>query len=467
MRDDIKKDLCLHEEFLNHCHGTISANYFLSGLDHWVYPYRDVEMKCILDLWKKDKSDTDFYIHIPFCIQKCDFCCLSSYRLKSQSEINLYVKDLIRYYRFFKPIFKNRNFTNLYIGGGTPSVLNVSQMKNLLSELFSCFNFDNDGQKVMEFNPSTSSYTKLKLLKDFGFNKVSFGVQSFNQKTLEINNRGYQTPKMVKNAVSDAKKLGFEIINIDLLFGLHGDGEDDVLDSMKKSLALDPDVIHLHSLQPNNHYLNEICGLNKDIFFKQKKDLIESVINDLLLLIRKNGYDPPPNFLDINDNLSDPHAFVFAKPGTFRKKEYSFGDMNKNVSIFGLGYESISHINGRMRYQMDRKLTAKPSEYIFSGSEFNDKREMISFIMRNLSYQKHISLSHFRESFGKNLLDEFSSSIDKLKEIKAVSIDDEKLTFLTSDLKERVLYALFFFERRNIITVLKEKKSEENISASK
>ena len=140
-------------------------------------------------------------------------------------------------------------------------------MKDLLTSLFDLFKFDDDGQKVMEFNPATSSKGKLKLLKDFGFNKVSFGVQTFTQETLRLNNRGYQTPEMVKEAVSDAKDLGVEIVNIDLLFGLYGDTSKDLIENVKRSLDLNPDTILLYSLQPTRFYLKEFWKMKKDDFF--------------------------------------------------------------------------------------------------------------------------------------------------------------------------------------------------------
>ena len=251
-----KEETDLYRRFLEKCHKTLLTNYFLADLDALVYPESKVRLDEIIKAWQ-GASQINFYTHIPFCYRKCDFCCFSSYIPSNEKEINLYVKDLIKYYDFFSPIFKDKSFTNLYFGGGTPSILKEKEMKDLLTSLFDLFKFDDDGQKVMEFNPATSSKGKLKLLKDFGFNKVSFGVQTFNQETLRLNNRGYQTPEMVKEAVSDAKDLGFEIVNIDLLFGLYGDTSKDLIENVKRSLDLNPDTIHLYSLQPTSHYFKK------------------------------------------------------------------------------------------------------------------------------------------------------------------------------------------------------------------
>ena len=444
-----KEETDLYRRFLEKCHITSVINNHLADLDLSVNPYKEISAKEVVSYWRKfiknpnRKGHLNFYNHIPFCPKACHFCCYFKTQPTS-SEINLYVKDLIKYYDFFSPIFKDKNFTNLYFGGGTPSILKEKEMKDLLTSLFNLFEFDDDGQKVMEFNPATSSKGKLKLLKDFGFNKVSFGVQTFNQETLRLNNRGYQTPEMVKEAVSDAKDLGFEIVNIDLLFGLYGDTSKDLIENMKRSLDLNPDTIHLYSLQPTRFYLNEFWKMKKDDFFEHKKKIIESTSNKICNLAKMKGYDVP-DFSKLNLELSDPNAYLFSKEKAQRRKYYSFGDRDDRNHVFGIGYKSVSHINGVIRYEANDKISVDPSDYIYLGTVFDEKREMIAFILRNLSYRKFIKFDNFKNNFGKDITEEFGEAIEKLEKIKAISIQEDRIEFCISDPKERLLYSLFFF----------------------
>ncbi|MGI6636767.1 MAG: radical SAM protein [Minisyncoccales bacterium] len=456
-----KEETDLYRRFLEKCHKTLLTNYFLADLDALVYPESKVRLDEIIKAWQ-GASQINFYTHIPFCYRKCDFCCFSSYIPSNEKEINLYVKDLIKYYDFFSPIFKDKSFTNLYFGGGTPSILKEKEMKDLLTSLFDLFKFDDDGQKVMEFNPATSSKGKLKLLKDFGFNKVSFGVQTFNQETLRLNNRGYQTPEMVKEAVSDAKDLGFEIVNIDLLFGLYGDTSKDLIENVKRSLDLNPDTIHLYSLQPTSHYFKKKKIKSKESFFERKRGIIQRSIDRIISLVKEKDYMLPPiiDFADLD--FPDPHAFVFSKPKVHdRKKEYSFGDINASEDILGMGYRSRSHIKKKMRYSMDDKISVDPSDYIFSASPYTEKREMISFLLRNFSYQRFVSLNHFEKIFGKDLIQEFGEAIDKLKRLNAISIKDDKLMLLSKDLQEVLIHCLFLFDKEDIQKAIAPKEAKK------
>ena len=220
---NIKKSFIFFKRFLKKWEEDRGHVYSYFDLFEFFFPTEEYNSESIKSTWsqfiksKKKDDKTDIYIHIPFCFQKCSYCITGSRKLKNNNELNNYIDYLIKDFFYFKKTFSNVKFTNLYIGGGTPSILSEKLLSKLLSKLFFCFSFEENKERTCELNPINSSFNKLLLLKKNGFNRVSFGVQSFDQKVLNINNRGYQTNKSVKKAIVDTRKAGFENINIDLI----------------------------------------------------------------------------------------------------------------------------------------------------------------------------------------------------------------------------------------------------------
>jgi len=465
------KDIKIYEKFLEKCYFPISVNYSIIHLDSFIYPpTQSMSVGEVWSAWKRFPShranypggNLNFYTHIPYCANTCHFCCYSREELKNRKELNIYIKTLIKYYRFFRSVFQNTSFTNLYIGGGTPSILSTSMFKILFTELFASFKFDKDGQKAIEVSPETTSYNKLKLIREFGFNRISFGVQSFNEKTLRLNNRLNQTNNIVESVIKDAKKIGFEWINIDLLIGLRGDTAKDIFKSFKRAISLSPQSIHLYSLQPTPDYLTKICNTDKEMFFRQKQKIINSTLKDMCRFAKINNYIPP-DLSEIALNLADPNAYVFNQTGLTQRKFYSFDDRYSRPHVFGLGYLSSSHINGKMRYQMQNKLEKSPSKYVFMGEFYDEKREMIVSILRNLSYRKFISRKEFRENFNKDILEEFGDAISKLNKLKVICIEKDKIQFKKISSRRRLLCALFFFDKHDILAAIKRSTASQKI----
>ncbi len=185
----------------------------------------------------------DLYVNIPFCISKCCYCIYPSRIFKNSGDIDRYVEYLIENIDFYAPIFKNFTFRNLYVGGGTPTILNKKQMERLFARLFNKFSFAKNSQKTTECNPHSSEKLKFAILRTFGFNRISFGVQSLNAKALELNKRSYQEYWKIKESILLAKKVGFKDINVDLIVGLAGDTLDHFSKSFLKIAMLEPDRI--------------------------------------------------------------------------------------------------------------------------------------------------------------------------------------------------------------------------------
>ncbi len=388
-------------------------------------------------------DDIEFYNHIPYCFRKCHFCCYPSVELANRSELGEYVERLIEYYRFFGDTFRETEFADLCIGGGTPSMLEPEQTEKLFSELFRIFRFREMSARSIEFNPQSSSREKLKVARQFGFNRVSFGVQSFNENSLRKNNRDYQTSEMIRDAVSDAREIGFEIVNVDLLAGLHGDSVQGLVESFDKATALGPDTIYMYSVKPGDRYLSETCKTGQTEFLDMKEEMMRGASSEIAEIAEKRGYRTPYS-PGSEIGMRQVGTLVFTNRNFRPSENRSLKGSNKR-SIFGLGSYSHSYIRGRLHYRMTSHLTPDPSEYPFLGNEYDERKEMLTQICYSLNFTGSVSGSRFREMFGNDLNEEFSEAISKLKRLGVAHVDEEGFHLKEENKKDWMLYFLYFF----------------------
>ncbi len=413
----------------------------------------DTSAFSIKSLWenyikKNPDSDIEFYNHIPYCFQKCHFCCYPSVELQNDLEISEYIDKLIDFYRFFGKTFENFRFSDLSIGGGTPSLLSSRQMERLFTELFSTFKFKKGIQWSIEFNPQSSSKDKLEVVKKFGFNRVSFGVQSFNKKALDLNKRSYQTYEMVKDVLQDAKNVGFDTVNIDLLVGLYGDDSEGFTESFRKATELKPDTIYIYSLKPGNRYLSDVCKMSQTEFFDWKEKVMESVSDQISIIAQENGYNIP---------YSSTSEIGMRQFGTliFNKKDFQYSQRitrkgGSKSSVFGLGTFSHSYIKDEIYYKSRSLLTKNPSDYKFSASLYEEKKEMLTQICYSLTFKGSVSRKRFKEMFGKDLFEEFGEAIDKIKKLRVARTDEDGFYIKDSFKDDWMLFFLFFFGQDQI-----------------
>ena len=150
------------------------------------------------------------YIHIPFCEKKCHYCSFCSFPLLSYKE--KYLNALIKEIKFH---YKNETLDTLYIGGGTPTLLNENEIEKILS----CFTYNKKTEITLEANPNSLNIKKLKNYKKLGINRISIGAQTFDDEILKIIGRQHNK-KDIYNAIEWADMANIENISIDLIYGL-------------------------------------------------------------------------------------------------------------------------------------------------------------------------------------------------------------------------------------------------------
>ena len=181
------------------------------------------------------------YIHIPFCKSKCKYCSFVSYPKIPQAEQSAYIDTLLKEIDYF---YQNENLKTVYFGGGTPSILGISDLSRILGRL----NFDKNAEITIEINPETVDYKKLYEIRQAGFNRVSIGVQTFDDEILKTIGRIHSSQKAVET-VDNAFKSGFDNISVDFIYGLPDQTIESFCVDLKKALQLGVTHISLYGLK--------------------------------------------------------------------------------------------------------------------------------------------------------------------------------------------------------------------------
>jgi oxygen-independent coproporphyrinogen-3 oxidase len=189
------------------------------------------------------KKAPGLYVHIPFCHSKCPYC--SFYSTASDEWISAWLAALKKEILHYRNRFGT--FDTLYLGGGTPNVLPVRTLAEVMEHLYAHFDFLPDGEVTLEANPGGLNLDKIKALKALGINRISLGVQSFEDRDLLFLGRGH-TAIQAQRAVSSLRASGFDNVGLDLIYGMDGQSLKAWINTLKKALEFRPEHFSCYQL---------------------------------------------------------------------------------------------------------------------------------------------------------------------------------------------------------------------------
>ena len=269
------------------------------------------------------------YIHIPFCDSICSYCDFAKV-YKNKDWIKKYLVELEKEIR---NNYKNEILDTIYIGGGTPSSLEIEDLKALFN-IIKIFKLSKNIEFTFECNIENIDYEKLKFLYEKGVNRLSIGVQTFNNRLLKYLNRNHNKD-MVFNKISMMKDIGFKNINIDLIYAIPKETINDVKTDIEEFLKLDINHISTYSL---------IIESNTNLYIKSETNIDEESDYDMYKYICKtlknNGY----KHYEISN---------FSKDGYESRHNLTYWN---NLEYYGFGMGASGYING-IRYDNTRSLT--------------------------------------------------------------------------------------------------------------
>ncbi|WP_321529735.1 radical SAM family heme chaperone HemW [uncultured Desulfuromonas sp.] len=186
------------------------------------------------------------YVHIPFCRQKCPYCDFYS-EIGRDTDLAIYVDAVCRDLQHSCAWFRSQPFSSVFFGGGTPSLLEPVQVERILSQVQQCYGVTADVEISMEVNPGTVDYHGLLGYRQAGVNRLSIGVQSFDDDQLRWLQRIHDSRQAI-SMVDEARRAGFERLNLDLMFALPGQSEATVAQSCHRVAQLGVEHVSIYGL---------------------------------------------------------------------------------------------------------------------------------------------------------------------------------------------------------------------------
>ncbi len=358
--------------------------------------------------WEKtllDNSDMGLFVNIPFCRRKCVFCflpvvCVGNNQETIDGFFEDYFKTLEKEAGAYSGIFKNRAFETLYIGGGTPSLMNPPQINKFFQLLNLKFNLKKTRQIILEIHPQDINREKVEAFKKHKVSRVCLGVQSMDEKVLtKIKRR--QNFNEIKKAYAVLLKADIKEVNIDLICGLPGQNETSFLSDLKIISKLKPDQIHINSFISTPYTIHSIQGGEKPNYEK-----IEKTRKKAFRFLNALGYIK----ID-SDSMGRTH----------KSKNIQTTDLCLKKSILGLGPGAISRAWSAFRYinivSWKNYKTSLNKGFLPAerGIQTTLKDEMIYFAIEKLSNTGELRFKDFKKLFNEDFEDVFPNESQKLK----------------------------------------------------
>ena len=375
-----------------------------------------------------ERPPLSLYIHIPWCTRKCPYCDFNSHEsnapLPEKDYINALYADFLNEYS--KLPDQEINLHSIFIGGGTPSLFTGESYYFLLQNIKKHLNFSKDIEITLEANPGSAEMARFSAYRDAGINRLSLGIQSFDNKNLEKLGRIHNKDQAI-SAIEMAKTAGFGNFNVDLMHGLPGQSPEYALKDLKTATELSPSHISWYQLtiEPNTLFFRYPPPLpNEDILLE-----IQKIGN---MFLEENGY---PQY----------EISAFSTPSytsAHNRNYWSFGD------YIGIG----AGAHGKLTLVNEKKIlrtrkSRQPNHYIETIKNKNiDSKEILvedralEFLMNALRLKKGFSKTLFEHRTGltfNNISNKIQNQINK--NLMQVTLINEEEIYSTTKTGYRFL----------------------------
>jgi len=398
----------------------LTGNYFVSNYPPFSY-WSESEAVRYETLLKQPAADADgfgLYVHIPFCVERCQYCYYLSYDGRPE-EMARYVRALAKELRLYaeSAAFAGREPAFVYFGGGTPSLLPAPLLQTLFRELQDCFSWRCVREATIECAPRSVTEKKLILLREAGVTRISLGAQQLDDAVLEKNGRVHLTAD-VERACEMILRAGFPVFNVDLITGLVGETDESFRNSLERLIKIAPDSVTIYQLEipfntPLHRALREgrLAGPPADWEVKRARlargfDMLESA-----------GYTVRSGYTAVRDPVR--HAFLY------QDEQY------RGVDLLGIGVSSFSYLRG-----MNQQNLAALEPYMDALSKGNlplgrayslstEERMVREFVLQ--LKLGAVRLDCFREKFGMDPQQRFAEPLARLAQSGVLLQDGDEL----------------------------------------
>lgn len=348
------------------------------------------------------------YVHIPFCTQICYYCDFSKVFIKNQP-VDAYLEHLIQETRSYE-IGKLRT---LYIGGGTPTALSAQQLAYLLTELPKVMDLSEVEEFTIEANPGDLDQDKIAVLKNSPVNRVSLGVQTFDNRLLKKIGRSHQEQDIYDN-IDRLKLAGFDNISIDLIYALPTQTMEQVKENVAKAIDLDIPHMSLYSLILENHtvFMNR---MRRGKLPLPKEELEAEMFEYIIEELEKAGFE--------HYEISN-----FSKPGFESRHNLVYWD---NAEYYGLGAGASGYVDG-IRYKNHGPIrhyleAVEAGKARITEEHLTLEEKMEEELFLGLRKKTGVSKARFEEKFGVSFDQRYGQVVASLTEQGLLVPDDKQV----------------------------------------
>lgn len=336
------------------------------------------------------KKDLELYIHIPFCVKKCDYCDFLSFPAEEKMQED-YVEAMLKELFFYGTKYKDRRITTIFIGGGTPSWLRADLILKIMETVRQNFSVDRDAEITIECNPGTVTDHKFEVYKETGINRLSIGLQSAHNEELKRLGRIHTYEQFLKT-YDMARKHGFSNVNIDLMSCLPGQTSLTFADTLKKVIQLKPEHISAYSLiieegtpfyqKYEEDAIRQEKGEPTQFLPSEEEEYQTTKMTQRIL--KEAGY----HWYEISN---------FAKPGYECRHNIGYW---KRADYLGVGIGAASLIDN-VRYSNTRDIYQylKESSRHETAEKLSKEEQMEEFMFLGLRMPEGISRTEFEQNF--------------------------------------------------------------------
>lgn len=354
------------------------------------------------------------YIHVPFCVRKCRYCGFYSTAYSSENA-DAFISGLKHEAALYRNDFRDRSFSSIYIGGGTPTVLSSEQFSLLVGTIREYFTIADGVEFTVEANPNTITHQKLSLMREQGVNRLSLGIQSFSDEVLQILGR-LHTAEQAADAFRFARSAGFGNIGVDLIYGIPGQTAAHWEETLDSAIALKPEHISAYSLS-----LDEGSQFTQEAeageFALPDEEICAAMYERAVIKLNNTGYG--------RYEISN-----FSLPGYECRHNMHYWERGEYL---GLGPGAWSFISGR-RYA-NVADTAEYVQRLSSGRSPIDAQETVDpcssareTVLLRLRTTKGLDLYKFGQEFGADLLRRLERNAVPLRDAGLLREKEGRLT---------------------------------------
>ncbi|MGE7978768.1 radical SAM family heme chaperone HemW [Psychrobacillus sp. NPDC093200] len=357
------------------------------------------------------------YIHIPFCHQICNYCDFNKFYFHNQP-VDEYIESLGKEMALWQDDLAKAKIETIFLGGGTPTALSLEQLERLLTLIHQYIPLEHVKEFSSEANPDELTLEKMQLMRKFGVNRLSMGVQTFNQDLLKILGRTHSN-NHVYDVIQYAKQTEFPSISIDLMYGLPNQTMEQWKESLQEAFRLKIPHISAYSLlvEPKTIFYNL---LSKGKLSLPGEDLEAEMYGYLMDEMKKNGYKQ----YEISN---------FSYEG--KASEHNLLYWN-NDEYIGLGAGAHGYVNSirysnhgpLKKYMQQLEIGEKP---VMMQKEVTYEEKMEEEMFLGLRKNQGVSLSNFDKRYGKSLYEAYGNEIEELLKKELLEIKNDYV-FLTN-----------------------------------